>query len=693
MAMAVRSIVRTLLAGAAGVVPGIAHAACADFWPGAAAKPGVRRDITPDDLVRLRDIGFPDASVSGMPAPLAVSPDGRNVAFVISRADPADNGLCRGLAVVVLKQGGAARLIDRGGDLAPQSAEVRGLFANYGTPLVATPAWSPDGRSIAYLKPEHGITQVWRIAIDGNDATAATAAPFDLESVDWRAQRLLSVTARPGALASAARVEEEGRSGWLYDARFMPSAGPGPRLTAKDAPLVRFTVDSVSMQLGTVEAEAKQRLTDAGVALRPENGSPVAALRLWWSRDGGTQRRCDQDTCGGALVGGWWTHDRHAILFQRREGWRNEETALYRWDPDSRRAPRLVLRTRDVLTGCQSARDGLVCLEENSTTPRRIVVIDPASGRSRLVFDPNPEFTGIALAPVTRLRWRNDQGLEVWGDLVLPRDRRAGEKVPMVVVQYHSRGFLRGGTGDEYPIFALAARGLAVLSIERPLGVATSMPGLTTVAALNAAMTRGWAERRSIQSALAEGVRSAVATGTIDAARIGITGLSDGATAARFALINSHLFVAASISTCCIEPVTTMTLAGPAFADESRALGYPDLTRPDADFWRPASLVLNAARITTPLLMNVADDEYLLSLEAVEALREHHQPVEMYVFPGEHHNKWQPSHRRAIYERNIDWFDFWLRRHEDSDPAKRRQYERWEEMRDRRGGQEDQQPG
>jgi len=81
------------------------------------------------------------------------------------------------------------------------------------------------------------------------------------------------------------------------------------------------------------------------------------------------------------------------------------------------------------------------------------------------------------------------------------------------------------------------------------------------------------------------------------------------------------------------------------------------------------------------ILMQLADEEYLLSLEAFQALREHNKSVEMYVFPKEHHIKWQPVHRFAIYNRNIDWFSFWLRSYIDPDPSKKAQYERWKAMR------------
>ena len=68
------------------------------------------------------------------------------------------------------------------------------------------------------------------------------------------------------------------------------------------------------------------------------------------------------------------------------------------------------------------------------------------------------------------------------------------------------------------------------------------------------------------------------------------------------------------------------------------------------------------------------------ALETFDALREHGQPVEMYVFAGEHHNKWQPRHRAAIYQRNLDWFSYWLQGRVDADPARAEQYRRWKAM-------------
>src|SRR5258706_6707493 len=121
------------------------------------------------------------------------------------------------------------------------------------------------------------------------------------------------------------------------------------------------------------------------------------------------------------------------------------------------------MTTEDALVGCDLAGQELICAREGARSPRRLVAIDVRGGKSRTIFDPNPGFARLRLGEVRRLRFRNAYGVECFADLVLPPTIKAGEKVSMVVVQYYSEGFLRGGTGDEVPIQAMAARRFAVL--------------------------------------------------------------------------------------------------------------------------------------------------------------------------------------------------------------------------------------
>ncbi|MFS6674120.1 hypothetical protein, partial [Staphylococcus aureus] len=57
--------------------------------------------------------------------------------------------------------------------------------------------------------------------------------------------------------------------------------------------------------------------------------------------------------------------------------------------------------------------------------------------------------------------------------------------------------------------------------------------------------------------------------------------------------------------------------------------------------------------------------------------------ADVYAFPNEPHQKFQPRHKLAVYERNLDWFLFWLKGYEDPDPTKAAQYARWQSMRSR----------
>ncbi|MGN8001179.1 Atxe2 family lasso peptide isopeptidase [Sphingomonas sp. 22176] len=676
------------------LLPTSAWARCEQVLPGGDAARPADRELTAADLIELREIGDPDSASFSGPSPFALSPDGSRIAYIVNRADLATNSYCRAVVVSGLTGKEPPRVVDRGGVLITILDVQRGHYLPSGATRTIVPAWSPDGRRIAYLRRDAGVTQAWVAEADGSGARAVTHAAFDVEAVAWSSDgsRLLYGT-RKGAAETEAALDREGQSGWLYDRRVSPEISARPLMPATDL----LDANAVDLRTGailpanTADQAAVARAAPANmpvdpIASRPDgskglierqDSSPLAPARLVVTGGAGTHR-CDADACAGGILSLWWQGN--SVLFLRREGWAKEAMALYRWQPDGA-PPAVILRTTDVLHGCVMAGTELVCTRENSSTPRRIVAINTATGATRMIFDPNPEFASARLGSIRRLKWRNDLGLEAWGDLVLPPDYTPGTRLPMVVVQYHSDGFLRGGTGNEYPIFLLAQRGIAVLSTERPSFFAAAFPQLKTWYEINAANQKDWGERRSLLSSVLTGVQMAVEQGYADPKRVGITGLSDGATTVAFALINSKAFAAAALSSCCMEPNTTATYGGLAWAEWLRGMGYPPATRDNPAFWRDMSLARNTARVDTPLLMQLADNEFRLALEAFGALHEQNKPVEMYVYPDEFHVKWQPIHRRAVYSRTLDWFAFWLQDREDPDAAKTSQYTRWRALR------------
>lgn len=668
-----------------------ARAQCEDILP--CSGPGDSGSIGSEDLIRLRQIGHPEPNSFMLNNPLGVSPDGKTVALVLVRADPQRNAECRALVAVDIETG-QPTILDRGGEFVMISDIQRGLYYRVGATAPVTPTWSPDGKAIAYLRRDRGRTQAWLARADGGGARQMSFSTVDVDAVVWsRDGRRLLISSRPAMADLERAIDREGLSGWLYDDRIVPNSGIRPKIRAVVGAAVS-SIDLATGVAGPAGVEDSGRVTieripgtvarlaavarDGREAWTERSGrSPLAPRQVRVRNRDGTIRECAWQACQD-ITGLIWSGD--DLLLLRREGWAKSRSALYRWSVGAK-GPARVLVSDAVLHNCLAAGSRLVCTREAAKSPRHLVTVDPFSGRVTMLFDPNPDFARFDLGKVVRLKVRNAFGLESWADLVLPPGPHSGDKLPLVVVQYRSLGFLRGGTGNDVPIFPLAARGFAVLSVERPDIYAARFGDHTSIADITAANLKDWAERRSILSSLERSVAQAIASYPIDPARLGITGQSDGSSGVRFALLNTKLFAAASISTCCIEQRSSMEVSGTGFADIQRRMGYPAATADADDFWRPYSLALNAARIDTPLLMQLSEDEYILALETFTALREHNKPVEMYLFPGEYHSTWQPAHRLAMYERNIDWFDFWLNRREDPSPVKVEQYRRWRAFR------------
>lgn len=682
------------------------HAApprCADLMP-SAEEAGDQRLIEARDLAALRDIGKPDASVFD-PSPLGLSPDGKHIAFVMRKADAQANVYCQGLFVIAARPGTHPVQIDGGGEMIHSIiGNLRGLVTPTGNHVVNTPIWSPDGSWIAYRKRMGGVTQAWLVRPDGSDARPVPPAPGatgDVEALAWSPDgRELLLATRSTAEAQRERIEAEGRSGYRYDDRFVPTAGALP-FTRAPLESSYWLADPASGMVRAAGSEDVRRIAPDRLQRRTvlDSHEAIAAdgrrawtrerdpnvilgpVDLWAELPGAASIRCSDATCADGVVGLWWSPDGHSLSYLRQEGWAKGSLALYRWTPGQ--SPRRTFATDDYLTGCRPTGEALICLFEGATRPRHVVRITAETGRVEPLFDPNPEFALFTLGSAQRLRWRSDGRTENFGELVLPPDHRAGQRHPLIIVQYQARGFLRGGTGDEYPIQLFASRGYAVLVFQRPPSFAETLPDRRWRSwdELETENFRGWRDRRHVLSALLGGIREAEALGAVDSTRIGITGLSDGSTTTWFALINAPIFAAAAVSTCCTDPHTGAILGGPAWKTALEGYGFPKPGENRPDFWRAISPARNAGSIRVPVLMQLSDDEYIRGLEAFSALRDHLRPVDMYVFPGERHVKWQPAHRLAIYERNLDWFDFWLKGKENGGPERAEQYRHWRALR------------
>lgn len=690
------------VSAARAIVPGIvaltvllaaqpAGARCADWEPLARGARYAARSPTARDLIELVNFGGPDAEPVGGAAPFGLSPDGRFVATVVQRADLGSNGYCQALILLDRTGRQPPLILDRGGDFIMMTVPFRGLSYPNGFPRPNIARWSADGRSIAYVKRLDGISRVWLASPDGKPARPLTPSGASVERWAWGDDgRTFLYTTLTGQSAAEAAIDREGVTGWHYDERFDPGVALRPQVRAP-LPEFRIAIDPATGARRDVSAADDLGLAQGGDPPLSAERSASGGVSAWVAADGmspfapgslkardeqGQPIACTLALCRGKFLG-LWPDGKSSFTVMRAEGWHDRYTALYRWTPGA--GARLLLRTDDVVQGCLGSGRLLLCVREGALQPPRLVEIDRQTGGQHIVFDPNPGFAALRLGRVQRLEWTNGIGHKVYGDLVVPPDYR-GERLPVVVVQYRSRGFLRGGTGNDYAIQLFAARGFAVLSIDKPDMAAADVPTIVSWDDVTRANTRDWAERRNTLSAINTGLDLLIARGIADPRRLGLTGLSDGGSSVRFALINSGRFAAAATSSCCIDEASD-ELIGPAWEAYSRSVGYPPAWPVDAGFWRPYSFALNADRVRTPLLMQLADSETLMGLHAFTALRSAGAPVDLYVFPDEFHIKWQPQHRAAVWDRALDWFSFWLQGRVDPVPAKESQFGRWRSLR------------
>jgi dipeptidyl aminopeptidase/acylaminoacyl peptidase len=194
----------------------------------------------------------------------------------------------------------------------------------------------------------------------------------------------------------------------------------------------------------------------------------------------------------------------------------------------------------------------------------------------------------------------------------------------------------------------------------------------------------GRGERDPIKHRILDTLRAAIDElnqgGVIDPNRVGITGLSYGAETVGFAITNMPRLRAAIASSGLGWNPIDYYVYGPVARGILGAwgVGAPEKT---PERWREFGFSPNATRVRAPVLLNVADHELLNAVQPVMSLQDANKAVEMHVFLDEYHIKWQPAHRLAIYQRNIDWMNFWLRGIEDASPEKVEQYRRWRAMR------------
>ena len=114
------------------------------------------RNVRIDDLYRFI-----------LPSSAVLSPDGRQVAFAVKRVDRKENRYVSHLWIAPAG-GGRPRQLTRG------------------TVADGSPAWSPDGRRLAFVSDRGEKTNIWVLSLRGGEPRPVTKLPGGaVASIQW----------------------------------------------------------------------------------------------------------------------------------------------------------------------------------------------------------------------------------------------------------------------------------------------------------------------------------------------------------------------------------------------------------------------------------------------------------------------------------------------------------------------------
>src|ERR1700730_5446985 len=144
-----RTMIRTILRKAF-VVAALLLANAANILAQDAAK----HPITFDDMIQMHRVADP-----------RISPDGKWVAYAMATPDMSANRGASNIWIVPTGDGEATQLTQSG--------------------HASSPAWSPDGKTIAFLSSREGTSQVYVLSMDGGEAHPVTHLSTGADLVKW----------------------------------------------------------------------------------------------------------------------------------------------------------------------------------------------------------------------------------------------------------------------------------------------------------------------------------------------------------------------------------------------------------------------------------------------------------------------------------------------------------------------------
>jgi hypothetical protein len=655
---------------------------------------------------------------------VSVSPSGELTVVEICHSNPRTNKQELSWMIIPLR-GGAVKTLPAGDPIYDPTAP--------GDLLTQPALWSSDGGWFFYLRRDREEVQLWQTRSDGSVSRQVTHSMSDLVGLERSSDpNEFIVQLAPARSALRSAEENEYSNGILYDNHIIgtfPLTGTLPIIDRwrsvrradngeLEPPGWTGTTNAIfnvhTRKLETVAGAAPAAFTGAEsrsdrvsvVALSPVPNDPYEyggqyTLQLESKTGGKPLLKCEIAECIATRINviGWSADGAEIYYLADSLGARlgsgfSGGAAIFAWDP-RRNVVRLIHDSGgEGLFGRLYNVDGRLGLSFEPTPlagremvlafagadqPPRLEAINLDTGASRILLDPNAELRSLTQGRAVLRTWETSVGYSGRGIMVLPDDYRPGEKYPAVITSYAcGNGFLRGGGADNAPEFVLAHQGFIAICVDfRVREVIARETDLRRIYPIYCGIVLGL-------------IADETKAGRLDPARVGLSGHSLGANAGTYCISHSNAFAAAAFRHgSVVERVrwdlfdTDLWQRGPNSI--YARMHMPDPRNDPAGLWDEMSVSRRAREINTPTLIQVSDSEYLGALPLWSALREEGKAIEMFVFPNETHQLVHPIHRLVNFERQLDWFKFWLKDEKDTSPSKRDQYDRWDRLRELTG--------
>jgi dipeptidyl aminopeptidase/acylaminoacyl peptidase len=571
----------------------------------------------------------------------------------------------------------------------------------------SSPAWSPDGRSIAFLAArgtgEDVKRQIWILPMGGGEAYQLSSSNESVGSFAWSkdGRRIAFLAVDTLAKADDAKrrrkddpqvYEESLRSShvWAIDVgtRAATEVVHGD-FTVKGAPT--WSPDGSRLAYrASPTALLRETRTDAYVVTLADrriekiSARPDVESTPMWSPDGRTlaytirpqTHVARADGISDMQIGNYhlllydvgtrttkdtydpkadvsedapqWTRDGRRLLFVTQERAYN---TMYAYDVAAGRLTRVVEKT--LITGFSQSADGhtIAFAMGASDAPADVYASDPTFTSPRQLTNLNAQLRDVALGETEIVTWKSSDGTPVEGVLLKPAGYQPGHRYPLLVEAHGGPTF---ATNAEFkadwvsPGQVWAGHGWAVF-YPNPRG--STGYGEKFVHANT--MDWGGGDYRDIMSGVDEMVRRGIA----DSAKLALEGWSYGGYMTAWVVSQTSRFKAASM--------------GAGLTDLQSMYGTTDLpgyianffggvpTHKTLDFYRARSPIAFVDHVTTPLLIlhGATDDRVPTgqSMQFFRSLKDRGKTVDLVLYPREWHSFSEYYHQLDKMRREYAW--------------------------------------